>query len=396
MKKNSFLKGIITREEKNIFCVVVIGSRQIVFIPSQKEFMTEVLFHTKTKAQRAPSISLLFAPLCFCVKQNFISYGYFYFVRKFHSSKHKLMHSRLLLLATLLSFVSYLHAQEVTLTSDQIKALTPEWKGERFPDGRPKTSDRFLIRLKNVSLEEAWGYLRNKGFQNQFEGDWMIIRPDSVMVGRAVTAQYLPMRPDYDKIIKDKGKVEGRIGGTNSWPIDVLKDGDVYVADSYGKIVDGTLIGDNLGNAIFAKSHRGVVFYGSVRDIEGLEDIKGFNGWVKGYDPSYIQQMMLGGINVPVRIGRATVLPGDVVLAKKGGIVFIPPQYLEELVQNSEFVQLRDAFGHQRLREGKYTPGQIDQQWTEEIKRDFMQWLNTQNLPMTRKELDDYMKERNW
>jgi len=306
------------------------------------------------------------------------------------------MHPRLLLLATLLSLISYLRAQEVTLTSDQIKALTPEWKGERFPDGRPKASDRFLVRLKNVSLEEAWGYLRNKGYQNQFEGDWMIIRPDSVMVGRAVTAQYLPMRPDYDKIIKDKGKVEGRIGGTNSWPIDVLKDGDVYVADSYGKIVDGTLIGDNLGNAIFAKSHRGVVFYGSVRDIEGLEEINGFNGWIKGYDPSYIQQMMLGGINVPVRIGRATVLPGDVVLAKKGGIVFIPPQYLEELVQNSEFVQLRDAFGHQRLREGKYTPGQIDQQWTEEIKKDFMQWLNTQNLPMTRKELDDYMKERNW
>ena len=176
-----------------------------------------------------------------------------------------------------------------------------------------------------------------------------------------------------------------------------LKDGDIYVADSYGKMVDGTLIGDNLGNAIYAKSHRGVVFYGSVRDIEGLEEINGFNGWIKGYDPSYIQQMMLGGINVPVRIGRATVLPGDVVLAKKGGVVFIPPQFLEDLVQNAEFVELRDDFGHQRLREGKYTPGQIDQQWTDEIKKDFLQWLDSQkNLPMTRKELDDYMKERNW
>ncbi|HMH31689.1 MAG TPA: hypothetical protein VK543_01600 [Puia sp.] len=307
------------------------------------------------------------------------------------------MNRKLLCAAILLCLAFFSNAQAVTLGSDQIKALTPDWKGERFPDGRPKTSDRFLERLKNVSLEEAWGYLRNKGYQNQFEGDWMIIRPDSVMVGRAVTAQYMPMRPDYDKLIKDKGKAEGRIGGTNSWPIDVLKDGDIYVADSYGKIVDGTLIGDNLGNAIYAKSHRGVVFYGSVRDIEGLEEIQGFNGWVKGYDPSYIQQMMLGGINVPVRIGRATVLPGDAVLAKKGGIVFIPAQYLEELVQNSEFVQLRDAFGHQRLREGKYTPGQIDQQWSDEIKKDFLQWLDTQkNLPMTRKELDDYMKERNW
>src|SRR5439155_17134771 len=131
----------------------------------------------------------------------------------------------------------------------------------------------------------------------------------------------------------------------------------------YGKIVDGTLIGDNLGNSIYAHSHRGVIFYGSVRDIAGLSEIDGFNGWVKGYDPSYIQQMMLSGINVPIRIGRATVLPGDAVLAKKGGIVFIPAQLLEEVVINSEFIQIRDAFGHQRLREGKYTPGQIDAQW---------------------------------
>jgi 4-hydroxy-4-methyl-2-oxoglutarate aldolase len=307
------------------------------------------------------------------------------------------MNLKLPLLAALLCLAFYSQAQEVTLSGEQIKALTPDWKGERFPDGRPKTSDELLTRLKNVSLEEAWGYLRNRGYQNQFEGDWMVIRPDSVMTGRAVTAQYMPLRPDYDKLIKDKGKAEGRIGSTNSWPIDVLKDGDIYVADSYGKIVDGTLIGDNLGNAIYAHSHRGVVFYGSVRDIEGLDEIDGFNGWIKGYDPSYIQQMMLGSINAPIRIGRATVLPGDVVLAKKGGVVFIPPQFLQDLVQNSEFVQLRDAFGHQRLREGKYTPGQIDQQWTDPIKKDFLQWLDTQkNLPMSRKELDEYMKDRNW
>src|SRR6478735_2725610 len=288
-------------------------------------------------------------------------------------------------------------AQQVISTPEQVTALTSKWKGERFADGRPKTSDRFLERLKEVSLEEAWGYLRNKGYQNQFEGDWTIILPDSVMTGRVVTAQYMPLRPDYDSLIKAKGKAEGRIGGTNSWPIDVLQNGDVYVADSYGKIVDGTLIGDNLGNAIYAKSHRGVIFYGSVRDIEGLEEIQGFNGWVKGYDPSYIQQMMLYGINVPIRIGRATVMPGDVVLAKKGGVVFIPAQYLEDLVLNSEFVALRDDFGHQRLREGKYTPGEIDQQWTDDIKKDFLQWLDSQkNLPMTKAELDAYMKERNW
>lgn len=288
-------------------------------------------------------------------------------------------------------------AQQVTPAADAIKLYTPSWTGERFADGRPKVADKFLQRLKNVSMEEAWGYLRNKGYQNQYEGEWQVIRPDSVMVGRAVTAQYMPLRPDVDSLIKAKGKSEGRIGATNSWPIDVLKDGDIYVADSYGKIADGTLIGDNLGNAIYAKSHRGVIFYGSVRDVEGLEEIQGFNGWIKGSDPSYIQQMMLTGINVPIRIGRATVLPGDVVLAKKTGTVFIPAAMVEDLVLNSEFVQLRDAFGHQRLREGKYTPGQVDREWTADIKADFLKWLDTQKgLPMSRKELDEYMKQRNW
>ena len=184
------------------------------------------------------------------------------------------------------------NAQQITPTADQIKLMTSEWTGDRMPDGRPKVSEKFLNRLKNVSMEEAWQYLRNKGYQNQYENDWIVLRPDSAMVGRVVTAQYMPMRPDFDKLIKDKGKTEGRIGGTNSWPIDVLKEGDVYVADSYGKIVDGTLIGDNLGNAIYAKSKRGVIFYGSVRDVEGLEEIKGFNGWIKGSDPSFISQMM--------------------------------------------------------------------------------------------------------
>jgi len=305
---------------------------------------------------------------------------------------------RKLLLLALLCCSLYIRAQQVTLTPDQIKALTPEWQGERFPDGRPKVPDKILERLKDVALEEAWGILRNKGYQNQFEGDWMILNPDSVMTGRVVTAQYMPLRPDLDKLIRDKGKSENRIGNTNSWPIDVLQDGDIYVADSYGKIVDGTLIGDNLGNSIYAHSKRGVIFYGSVRDMEGLAEIQGFNAWMKGYDPSYIQQMMLTGINVPVRIGRASVLPGDVVLAKKGGVVFIPAQFAEEVVINAEFIQLRDAFGHQRLREGKYTPGQIDSQWTDEIKKDFLKWIdqNPSQMKMTREELDKFMKDRTW
>jgi len=309
------------------------------------------------------------------------------------------MNKRTPILAAFLFLSCYVYSQQIQITpsADQVKIYTPDWKGERSPDGRPKVTDRLLERLKNISMEEAWGYLRNKGYQNQYEGDWQVLRPDSVMVGRVVTAQYMPMRPDVDNLVKTQGKKEGRIGGTNSWPIDVLSEGDVYVADSYGKIVDGTLIGDNLGNSIFAHSHRGVIFYGSVRDVEGLEEINGFNAWIKGSDPSYIQQMMLTGINVPIRIGRATVLPGDVVLAKKTGTVFIPASLLEDLVLSSEFIELKDEFGHLRLREKKYTPGQIDQQWSDEIKKDFLQWLDTKkNLPMTRKELDDYMKQRTW
>lgn len=291
-------------------------------------------------------------------------------------------------------------AQNVGSSPEYIKALTSEWKGERFPDGRPKVSDAILKRLKNISIEEAWGVLRNKGYMNQYEGDWVIIHPDSAMTGRVVTAQYMPLRSDFDKYVKGQGKIENRAqqGGTNSWPIDILTNGDVYVADGYGKIADGTLIGDNLGNSIYARSQRGVVFYGSVRDQEGLSEIKGFNGWIKGSDPSYISQMMLTAINVPVRIGRATVLPGDIVLAKKYGVIFIPAHLVEDLVITSEVTALRDEFGHQRLVEKKYLPGQIDSNWSEEIKKDFLNWLNNYpgKLPMTKKELDEYLKVRNY
>src|SRR5689334_9705082 len=126
-----------------------------------------------------------------------------------------------LLLLTLAS-----QAQSISPTPDQIKAYTSAWKGERSPDGRPKVSDAILARLKNISMEEAWGVLRNKGYHNQFEGEWQLIYPDSTMTGRVVTAQYVPSRPDLEALVKETGKKEGRVqtGGTNSWPIDVLKD----------------------------------------------------------------------------------------------------------------------------------------------------------------------------
>ncbi|MEW2921151.1 RraA family protein [Muricauda sp. ANG21] len=288
------------------------------------------------------------------------------------------------------------NAQRVASSPDYIKALTSEWEGERFNDGRPKVSDALLSRLKKIRIEEAWGYLRQKGYNNQYEGGWKIIHPEGVMTGRVVTAQYVPLRPDLKEYVKLQGAKEKRdtIGGSNSWPIEILVNGDVYVADGYGRIIDGTLIGSNLGNAIYANSKNGVVFDGGVRDLGGLLEIEGFNGWYRDEDPSYLQEQMLTTINAPIRIGRATVMPGDVVLANRHGTIFIPSHLLSELVISSEVVALRDEFGFQRLREKTYTAGQIDTRWTDEIKADFLDWLKKYpeaKLPMTRKELNDYI-----
>lgn len=303
-----------------------------------------------------------------------------------------------LLFITLLFSLNNAFSQQIQWTKDQIMVYTSQWKGERFPDGRPKVSDDLVKRLANISLEEAWGVLRNEGFNNQFEAGWQIIHPEKALAGRVVTAQYMPTRPDIDKPIREKGKAEGRSGSPNSWPIDLLQNGDVYVADGFGKIIDGTLIGDNLGNSIYAKSKTGVVFDAGIRDLEGLEAIDGFVGFVRGYDPSYIKEVMLTSINAPIRIGRATVIPGDLILGKKEGVVFIPAYLAEKVIITAEFVAMKDEFGHLRLREGKYTPGQIDQAWSEEIKKDFLQWIkdNPTKVPMSKAELEAFMKDRTW
>ncbi len=264
------------------------------------------------------------------------------------------------------------------IAKEKLIFYTAEWKGERFADGRPKVPDSIVERMKKVSIEEAWGVLRSHGYESQFEGGWQLIHDDIPVVGRALTAHYVPTRPELARRILERGHEEGRVGNYNSWPIDALVPGDVYVADGFGKIHEGTLIGDNLGNSIFAKSGNGVVFDGAARDLEGLSEIDGFNAFVRGWDPTAIRDMMLLGLNTPVRIGHATVLPGDIVLAKREGVIFIPAHLAEEVVRKAEMVMLRDQFGHQRLREGKYTPGQVDAAWTKEIEDDFVDWL-TQN-----------------
>lgn len=289
-------------------------------------------------------------------------------------------------------------AQVGVFTKDQLMEYTPDWKGERFADGRPKVADDLLQRMKSVSIEEAWGVLRRHGFNQQFEGHWVLAGPQNpVLVGRAVTAYFFPVRPDVNGVIKQTGEKDGRIGGQNSWVIDTLVKGDVIVVDLMGKVIDGTFMGDNLANSIWSKTGgTGVIIHGGARDIEGVEAIPEFPVFNRGWDPSAIADVMLMGINTPVRIGRAAVMPGDVVLAKKEGVIFIPPHLAQEVVETSEIVRLRDEFGHLRLREGKYTPGQIDRRWTEEIEKDFGLWLESKGQELTPYQREKLLKGRTW
>jgi regulator of RNase E activity RraA len=270
---------------------------------------------------------------------------------------------------------------------------TSQWKGERSSDGRPRVSDDLLKRMKGVSIEEAWDVLRQRGYTNQFSGGWQMLHPDQPFVGRALTASYLPGRPDLLEQVLRTGKEEGRIGPPNSWPIDVLQPGDVYIADGFGKVAGGTLIGDNLGNAIYARSRTGVVFDAGARDIDGLSEIDGFNAFVRGWDPSLIDNMVMTSINRPIRIGTITVLPGDVILAKREGIIIVPPHLAQDVVETSEVVRLKDAFGHERLKAGVYTPGQIDVEWTDAIKADFFRWLEARpdKPPITREQIEKHL-----
>jgi regulator of RNase E activity RraA len=272
----------------------------------------------------------------------------------------------------------------------ELLALTPQWKGERFADGRPKAADALLERLKGVKIAHAWGVLRSHSYHYQFEGGWKILHPDRSFVGRAMTAAYLPSRPDLEENVLRVGKAENRLGRPNSWPIDMLQKGDVYVADGFSKVIDGTLIGDNLGNAIYARTGNGVVFDAGARKRDGLLQIEGFNALVRDWHPSEIKGVLLSSINRPIRIGHATVLPGDIIMAKFEGMLAIPVHLAEEVATTGEILLIKDEFGHMRLRERRYTPGQIDSPWTPEIREDFFQWHKTRknNPPIPRKEFE--------
>jgi regulator of RNase E activity RraA len=313
---------------------------------------------------------------------------------------------RLLVFAFIFSFVSQLNAQQVQISKEELIGLTPEWKGERFPDGRPKVPDNIIKRMKSVSVEEAWATMSNAGYKYQIADGWEVINPDSVLVGRAVTATFMPGRPDVWKAIDSLGRKQGR-RAQNVWAVEMLVKGDVYVADQFGAKRNGPTIGDNVGNAIHARTGNGIVYDGALRDVEGLKEIGGFTSFYTSYDPSFHNPgvgngrdltTMIVGINHPTRIRTVTVMPGDVILGKMGVVVVVPPQLAERVVKTSEVVRLRDMFGHQRLREGKYQAGQIDARWSDEIEKDFSKWLNDHinELPVPKEQIQEILKERTW
>ncbi|HEX3815082.1 MAG TPA: hypothetical protein VHX59_19785 [Mycobacteriales bacterium] len=263
-------------------------------------------------------------------------------------------------------------------SQQEMVELTSQWTGERFADGRPRVPDDVLRRLKGATTEQAWGVLRRAGFDRQFVGGWQQSHPGNILVGRAVTSQFLPHRPDYDAAVVAAGAREGHLEGDrqNSWIIETLQTGDVMVTDIFGKVKDGTVVGDNLGTAVTSRTGAGAVIDGGVRDLQGLMEIEGdVNLFFRDVDPTAIKNVTLAGINIPIRLGEATVLPGDIVIGTPSGVIFVPPQLAAQVAADSEDTRVRDVFGKLRLSEQTYTSAEIDVgTWATHIEDDFQKW----------------------
>ncbi|NLX43226.1 MAG: RraA family protein [Chloroflexi bacterium] len=264
---------------------------------------------------------------------------------------------------------------------EEIIQITSQWKGDRFDDGRPRVPDEILQRLRALQIvtEEAWSVLWHHGYERQFEGNWVNLRPDRIMIGRAVTATFVPHRPDlHDELMSYGHEQEGRIGAMNSWVIETLQKDDVPVIDLFGKVYKGTFSGANLSTAIATRTGVGQVIYGGIRDAQQILEIPDFCTFCKGVDPTPIRDVTLVGLNTPCRIGDAICLPGDIVIGTYSGVLFVPPHLAEEVLEHAERTHLREVFSHMRLREGIYTSSQMDTQWTDAITADFDAWRATQ------------------
>jgi regulator of RNase E activity RraA len=290
-------------------------------------------------------------------------------------------------------FSTSLISQPTSLTKDEMLYYTSLWKGDRFPDGRPKVSDDIIQRMRYVSVTEAWqilnglsdaegqgsisfGEFRRPTYSNQYYGGFKMMRENIVICGRASTIHFLPYRPDLNGLIQQQGNKDGRSRGQYTWGIDQLQQGDVYVADVCEGILDASHVGDNLGTTIWTKTGNGAVIRGTLRDLYGnLAVSPEWNVMVRDFRPQANSSNLVIGINCPIQVGYVTVMPGDVVLGTREGVVFIPPQLAQQVVESSEKTRMQDVFAHAGVKEGKFTAQQADGGYTPEMWKQFAQWL---------------------
>ena len=281
-----------------------------------------------------------------------------------------------MLLALLPSLAS---AQVFALTKEQLIELSAQNPFDRFPDGRPKIPDDLIERAKGLSAEEIWAVLPRKGFPNQYEDGFQILHPGTKLVGRAFTAQFMPMRPDVDEAMQANAKAAGLNRLSNQFVIDQLQPGDVLVVDLFGKKEGGTIIGDNLFYYIMKTTKSaGVVLDGSVRDLEGISNMP-MPAYFRHVHPSAIGNVMLTGVNVPVRIGNVTVMPGDLVFGDREGVYFVPPAIVREILDNADETHIHDEWTKKKFDEGKYKSSEI---------------YGSPRDPELRKEYEEYKKKR--
>ena len=258
----------------------------------------------------------------------------------------------------LLPFALPSSAQVFTFTREQMIEYTKQNPFDRFEDGRPNVPDALLEKCKGLSAEEVWAILPREKFPNQYEGNWQILHPDKKLVGRAVTAQFMPYRPDVADVAEAQARAKGLGHNSNQRVIDLLKPGDVLVVDLFGKIEDGTIVGDNLATAIYAATKTGFVVDGAIRDLDGIFEIDE-QAYFRGVHPTPIGNVMLTGVNVPVRIGNATVMPGDVVFGDREGVYFIPPNLVKKVLDRADETHVHDEWTKMKLMTGKYKSSEI-------------------------------------
>lgn len=250
-------------------------------------------------------------------------------------------------------------AQLFTFSKQELADYTTQNPFGRLPDGRPKVPDDLIERARGLSAEEIWEVLEEKGFKNQYADGFRILHPEKTMVGRAFTVQFMPLRSDVDSVAQAKAKQQGLPRLMNQTAIDMLQPGDVLVVDLFGKKVNGTIVGDNLFYYVMTATHKGgLVVDGSVRDLDGISEID-MPAYFRSVDPTPIGNVMLTGINVPIRIGEATVMPGDLVVGDREGVYFIPPQLVQQVLDRADEVHIHDEWTKKKFAEGRYKSSEI-------------------------------------